>query len=155
MYQEWNQLCTANKFMLLFTGTKQFGSWRNVVEIACRTKWYEHPRYQELFRCYHRFVGDFYSSQMLFYTLRTAHVGRLNLIALKPSPNMKRFFSNVADMANFSLFSRKTVLSRYPFGFIILLFKKMIGYKTGIQANILRNVLKYCLAKKASQKLPF
>ena len=155
MYQEWNQLCTANKFMLLFTGTKQFGSWRNVVEIACRTKWYEHPRYQELFRCYHRFVGDFYSSQMLFYTLSSAPVGKLYFIDLKPSPAMKQFFSNVADMAKFSRFSRKTVLNRYLFGLITLLFKRMIGEATPIQAYFVRKILKYCLAKKASKKLPF
>jgi len=155
-YDEWNELCTTYRFMLPFTGTGKFGTWRDVldiIDIGCRM--HEHPRYRELFRCYNKFVDDFYSSQMLFYTLSSAPVGKLYFIDLKPSPAMKQFFSNVADMAKFSRFSRKTVLSRYPFGFIILLFKKMIGYKTGIQANILRNVLKYCLAKKASQKLPF
>jgi hypothetical protein len=92
---------------------------------------------------------------MLFYTLRSAPVRNLRLIALQPSQAMSEFFSNVASMAKFSRFSRKTVLNRYQFGFITLLFKRMIGEATPIQAYFFRKLLRYCLAKKASQKLPF
>ena len=151
----WNELCTTYQFMLPFTGTGKFGTWKNVLDIACRTVQYEHPRYQELFRCYFRFVDDFYSGQMLFYTLRSAPVRNLRLIALQPSQAMSEFFSNLASMAKFSRFSRKTVLNRYQFGFITLLFKRMIGEATPIQAYFFRKLLRYCLAKKASQKLPF
>ncbi len=154
-YDGWNELCTTYRFMLSFTGTGKFGTWRNVLDIACRTVWYEHPRYQELFRCYNKFVDDFYSGQMLFYTLRSAPVRKLRLIALEPSPAMSEFFKDVVSMAKFSRFSRKTVLNRYQFGFIKLLFKRMIGETTSIQAYFLRKLLRYCLAKKASQKLPF
>jgi len=155
--EKWNELCTTYQFMLSFTGTKQFGSWRNVVEIACRTKWYEHPRYQELFRCYHRFVGDFYSSQMLFYTLRSAPVRKLRLIALEPSPAMSKFLKDVASMAKFSRFSRKTVLNRYQFGFITVLVKILVRVDIRTQKDqltqnyFLRKLLSCCLVKKAAQ----
>ena len=155
-YDEWNELCTTYRFMLPFTGTGKFGTWRDVldiIDIGCRM--HEHPRYRELFRCYNKFVDDFYSSQMLFYTLRSAPVRKLRLIALEPSPAMSKFLKDVASMAKFSRFSRKTVLNRYQFGFITVLFKRMIGEATPIQAYFFRKLLRYCLAKKASLKLPF
>jgi hypothetical protein len=152
-HKNWNILCLLFRYMLPFTGSRQFGTWRDIIDIGCRM--YEHPRYRELFRCYNKFADDFYSSQMLFYTLRSAPVRKLRLIALQPSPAMSEFLKDVASMAKFSRFSRKTVLNRYQFGFITVLFKRMIGEATPIQAYFLRKLLRYCLAKKASQKLPF
>lgn len=154
-YNDWKILCLSLRYMLPFTGSGQFGTWRDVIDICCRSIRNKHPRYDDLLRCYKRFVADFYSDQMLFHTLRTVPIRNLRLIALQPSQAMTEFFKNVASMAKFSRFSRKTVLNRYLFGLITLLFKRMIGEATLIQAYFLRKIVKYCLAKKASQKLPF
>jgi hypothetical protein len=93
---------------------------------------------------YQKFVEDFYISRMLFYTLYSAPNSRLKI-----TPAMKRFFSHVHDMEEFSLFSRKTVLNGYLFGIIKKLFNIMIGDDTPSKKYLLKRVLQYCLAKKA------
>ena len=146
---EWNQLCCRLPFMLPFTGTQQFGNWTNVLDISS-FQLPMHPKYAELMRCYHRFVANFYSDQMLFHTFRTVPIRNLHLVTFESSTAMTDFFKNVASMAKFSRFSRKQVLNHCLFGLITLLSKRMIGEATLIQAYLLRIILKYCLAEKAS-----
>jgi len=127
-----------------------------MIDICCRPIQYKHERCDEIMSCYHKFVANFYSDQMLFHTLRLVPIRNLRLIALQPSQAMTEFFKHAASMAKFSRFSRKQVLNRYQFGLITLLFKRMIGDKPGTWARFfLTKILKYCLSKKASQKLPF
>jgi len=154
MLKRWNQLCDQFRFMLPFTGTKQFGNWTDMLDIST-VQYPMHPRYGELMRSYLKFCSNFYSEQMLFHTLRAVPIRNLRLIALQPSQAMTEFFNDVASMATSSRFSRKQVLNRYQFGLITLLFKRMIGEATPIQAYFVRKILRCCLVKKASQKLPF
>jgi hypothetical protein len=159
-FQEWSKFCFDYKFMLLFTGTVgvKFGTWEDVLRIAGKSSLNNVDaliRKQKFLQCYDGFVADFYSGQMLFYTLHSAPMRRLRLIELQSLQDRTEFFSNVADMAKFSRFSRKQVLNRYLFGLITVLSKRMIGDKPGIQVRLKWQLLRCCLAKKASQKLPF
>lgn len=129
------------RYLIPITGTGVFGEWGHVVEIL-RSK----EKLIVFRNKYNKSVYDFFSAQLLFYSLRSEPMRRL--IELRPkTPNMLRFFRIVDDMAKFSQFSRKKVLHRNQSGFIFILLRRL--QIDGKFAVILQ---KNVLAKKS--KLP-
>jgi hypothetical protein len=108
------------RYLIPFTGTRVLGEWDQVAKILGN----KNPDFSRFRDKYNQFVHDFFSAQLLFYSLRSEPMRRL--IGLRPkTPNMLRFFSIVDDMAKFSQFSRKKVLHRNQNGFIFMLLRRL------------------------------
>ena len=131
------------RYLIPLTATGRFGRWNHVAEILGNPS---HPDFLTFLEKYKMFVDDFFSAQLLFYTLRSEPMRRLIGLRTKTT-YMLFFFKIVDDMAKFSQFSRKKVLHRNQSGFILILLRRL-----QIDKKFLVILHKNILAKKL--KLP-
>jgi hypothetical protein len=110
------------KFLIPFTKTGNFGTWKEVGEVLYdRAK----QEYVDFRRKYHEFVDNWYNHMFLFHTLRSAPMMRLNFLRVKTSPRILEFFKLMHDMAFFSNHSRKKILRWSLNGFNYFILDKL------------------------------
>lgn len=110
------------KFLIPFTKTGNFGTWKEVGEVLYdRSK----QKYLDFRRKYYEFVDNWYNHMFLFHTLRSAPMMRLNFLRVKTSPRILEFFKLMHDMAFFSNHSRKKILRWSLNGFNYFILDKL------------------------------
>lgn len=113
--------------LIPFTAKKQFGTWREVAKIVFRSRSrFVHPDYKKCIEKYNDFVNNFYAKQQLFYLFHSSYLRKMQHSAFirkfVPS-SMPEFFDT--QKCYLRLVSRKLFLKQNPFGFVILVIKRL------------------------------